>query len=106
MTFLGHLERQQDRFPPQARRDCRARIIGHFCQTSFVAEQDGHVVGFVVGFVSQSYPDEGYIHFVGVHPGLRKGGLGHLLYERVFEAMIRVGYRNFAWGSNRRSQQR
>ena len=65
----------------------------HFCQTSFVAEQDGHIVGFVFGFVSQSYPDEGYIHFVGVHPGLRKGGLGHLLYKRVFEAMIRVGCR-------------
>ena len=65
----------------------------HFCPTSFVAEQDGHIVGFVVGFVSQSYPNEGYIHFVGVHPDFRKGGLGHLLYERVFEAMMRIGCR-------------
>lgn len=65
----------------------------HFCPTSFVAEQDGLLVGFVVGLVSQSYPDEGYIHFVGVHPNVRKGGLGHQLYERVFEAMTRAGCR-------------
>ena len=65
----------------------------HFCPTSFVAEQDGLIIGFVVGLVSQSYPDEGYIHFVGVHPNFREGGLGHLLYERVFEVMIRNGCR-------------
>jgi ribosomal protein S18 acetylase RimI-like enzyme len=63
----------------------------HFCPTSFVAEQDGLIVGFVVGFVSHSYPDEGYIHFVGVHPDFRKAGLGHQLYECVFEAMRRIG---------------
>jgi ribosomal protein S18 acetylase RimI-like enzyme len=65
----------------------------HFCATSFVAEQDGLIIGFVVGLVSQSYPDEGYIHFVGVHPNFREGGLGHQLYERVFEAMIGKGCR-------------
>ena len=63
----------------------------HFCPTSFVAEQDGLIVGFVVDFVSQSYPDEGYIHFVGVHPDFRKTVLGHQLYECVFEAMRRCG---------------
>jgi len=65
----------------------------HFCPTSFVAEQDGLIIGFIVGFVSQSYPDEGYIHFVGVEPNFRGAGLGHQLYERVFEAMIRNGCR-------------
>ena len=65
----------------------------HFYPTSFVAEQNGLIIGFVVGLVSQSYPDEGYIHFVGVHPNFREGGLGHKLYERVFEAMIRNGCR-------------
>lgn len=28
----------------------------HFCPTSFVAEQNGFFIGFVVGLVSQSYP--------------------------------------------------
>ena len=65
----------------------------HFCPTSFVAEQDGLIIGFVVALVSQSYPDEGYIHFVGVHPNFREGGLGHQLYKRVFEALIRNGCR-------------
>jgi ribosomal protein S18 acetylase RimI-like enzyme len=63
----------------------------HFFPTSFVAERDGLIVGFVVGLVSQSFAEEGYIHFVGVHPTFRKAGLGHLLYERVFEAMVRNG---------------
>jgi ribosomal protein S18 acetylase RimI-like enzyme len=65
----------------------------HFGPTSFVAEKDGLIIGFVIGFVSQSYPGEGYIHFVGVHPDFRCTGLGHQLYERVFEAMIRNGCR-------------
>lgn len=30
----------------------------HFCPTSFVAEQDDLIIGFVVGLVSQSHPDE------------------------------------------------
>ena len=63
----------------------------HFRPTSFVAVRDGVIIGFVIGLVSQSCPDQGYIHFVGIHPNFRQGGLGHQLYERVFEAMIRNG---------------
>jgi ribosomal protein S18 acetylase RimI-like enzyme len=63
----------------------------HFCPTSFVAEQDGLIIGFVVGLISQSYPDQGYIHFVGVHPKFREAGLGQRLYQRVFEAMLGKG---------------
>lgn len=58
----------------------------HFRSTSFVAEQDGEIVGFVIGFVSQTFPTEAYIHFVGVHPGFRKGGLARTLYEKFFAA--------------------
>jgi GNAT superfamily N-acetyltransferase len=64
-----------------------------FRPTSFVAEHDGLIVGFVIGFISQTHRDEGYIHFVGVHPNFRKRGLGHLLYEQVFEALMREGCR-------------
>jgi ribosomal protein S18 acetylase RimI-like enzyme len=63
----------------------------HFRQTSFVAEHDGNVVGFLVGFVSQTFSAEAYIHFVGVHPEFRKRGLGCALYERFFEAAKTVG---------------
>jgi predicted GNAT superfamily acetyltransferase len=56
----------------------------HFTDTSFAAERDGELVGFLVGFTSQSRPGEAYIHFVGLRPGERGGGLGRQLYERFF----------------------
>jgi hypothetical protein len=37
----------------------------HFTGTSFAAEAEGELAGFLVGFVSQSRPGEAYIHFVG-----------------------------------------
>lgn len=58
----------------------------HFTETSFAAERDGEVVGFLVGFLSQSRLGEAYIHFVGVHPAERGRGLGRQLYQRFFAA--------------------
>ena len=58
----------------------------HFEGTSFVAEaDDGELLGFVCGFLSQTADDEAYIHFVGVDPEERGEGLGRALYERFFE---------------------
>ena len=65
----------------------------HFRNTSFVAEHNGEVVGFVIGFVSQTFPTEAYIHFVGVHPEFRKAGLAHVLYEKFFAAVEMLGCR-------------
>jgi predicted GNAT superfamily acetyltransferase len=59
----------------------------HFANTCFAAERDGVLVGFLVGFVSQSRPSEAYIHFVGVHPRERGRGLGRRLYEHFFAAV-------------------
>ena len=56
----------------------------HFGDTSFVAEEDGELAGFLVGFLSQSRPDEAYVHFVGVAPSTRGSGLGRELYARFF----------------------
>ena len=63
----------------------------HFRATSFVAEKDGNIVGFLVGFVSQTYPNEAYIHFSGVHPAFRKQGIGHELYEHFFKTVKKLG---------------
>jgi len=58
----------------------------HFEGTSFVAEgEDGELLGFVCGFLSQTADDEAYIHFVGVTPDQRGEGLGRALYERFFD---------------------
>lgn len=63
----------------------------HFRETSFVAQRDGEMVGFLNGFFSQTYPDTAYIHFVGVHPAVRKLGVGRRLYEHFFDASLRYG---------------
>ena len=57
----------------------------HFEGTSFVAEDgEGRLVAFLIGFVSQTDPEEAYVHFVGVAPEQRGSGIGRALYERFF----------------------
>jgi ribosomal protein S18 acetylase RimI-like enzyme len=65
----------------------------HFSDTAFVAEDGAELAGFLAGFLSQSKPDEAYIHFAGVSPGHRGRGVGRLLYERFFDA-ARAGSRS------------
>ena len=59
----------------------------HFRDTTFVAEDDGMLAGFLCGFRSQTYAEEAYVHFVGVDPTFRGSGVGRLLYERFFDAI-------------------
>lgn len=69
-------------------RDLRASVpklfFNHFRNTSFTAEQDGKLIGFLIGFMSQSESHEAYIHFAGVHPKFRIRGLGRSLFEHFF----------------------
>jgi len=58
----------------------------HFKPTSFVADDDGRLRGFVVGFISQTAPTQSYIHFVGVDPRWRGRDVGRGLYARFFDA--------------------
>jgi len=64
-------------------------FFAHFQDTSFVVEEDGQIIAFLIGFVSQSRPGQAYIHFVGIHPDQRKRGLGRQLYE-LFFATVRA----------------
>ncbi|WP_273130803.1 GNAT family N-acetyltransferase [Bacillus weihaiensis] len=57
----------------------------HFQETSFIAEENGEIVGFLIGFFSQSHRQEAYIHFVGVNPLVRKKNIGRTLYHCFFE---------------------
>ncbi|GGH77153.1 ribosomal protein S18 acetylase RimI-like enzyme [Pullulanibacillus pueri] len=59
-------------------------FFDHFNATSFVAEDNGEIIGFLIGFLSQTHSHEAYIHFVGVHPNYRKQGLGKQLYSTFF----------------------
>jgi ribosomal protein S18 acetylase RimI-like enzyme len=57
----------------------------HFNNSSFVIEENGKIAGFLVGFKSQSLPNTGYIHFVGVDPEHRLKGVASQLYKLFFE---------------------
>ncbi len=63
----------------------------HFRETSFVAEREGKIVGFVIGFLSQTFPDQAYIHFAGVHPDHRRKGLAATLYRHFMETAQKHG---------------
>jgi ribosomal protein S18 acetylase RimI-like enzyme len=64
----------------------------HFGDTSFAVEnEEGRVAAFLVGFRSQSHPDEAYIHFVGVDPAYRGHGIGAALYRGFFERVLAQG---------------
>lgn len=63
----------------------------HFNDTSFIVEENGEIIAFLIGFISQSNLDEAYIHFVGVHPDYRKKGIGRKLYLAFFEKVEMKG---------------
>jgi RimJ/RimL family protein N-acetyltransferase len=64
-----------------------------FSDTSFVIDRHGRLVAFLIGFLSQSAPDEAYVHAVAVAPDSRRQGLARLLYRRFAEAALTHGRR-------------
>ena len=60
-------------------------FLQHFGSTSWVVEDDGELVGFLIGFQSADHADQAYIHFVGVDPQRRGQGIGRHLYELFFD---------------------
>jgi len=65
----------------------------HFRDTSFVIKQGEELVAFLLGFLSQTYPDEAYVHAVAVAPAFRDQGVGRLLYRHFIDVVIRRGTR-------------
>ncbi|MGG3572594.1 GNAT family N-acetyltransferase [Bacillus gobiensis] len=66
-------------------------FFDHFQNTSFIAEKEGEIIGFLIGFLSQSSPADAYIHFVGVHPDYRKQQIGKQLYVEFFREVKENG---------------
>lgn len=52
-----------------------------FGEHARVAEHDGEIVGFLLGFITGGKEPVGYIHLVGIHPDHRRRGVGKVLYE-------------------------
>jgi GNAT superfamily N-acetyltransferase len=65
--------------------------IQHFKDTCLLAEENGKMIGFVIGFLSQSNPDEAYIRIVMVDPAFHGKGVGQALYEKFFERVAVSG---------------
>ena len=66
-------------------------FLEHFGDTCLVVEDEGKLVAFLVGMLSQRYAEEAYVHFLGVHPGYRRLGLGRELYERFAVLVLQRG---------------
>jgi ribosomal protein S18 acetylase RimI-like enzyme len=84
--YDGLIDRIDDWWGGRPMRSMLPRVFfEHFRDTSFVALDQGSIVGFLVGLLAQSEPREAYIHFVGIEPGHRRAGLARQLYERFFD---------------------
>ncbi len=51
-------------------------------EQALIAELDGEVVGFLLGFLAPTDPPTAYVHLVGIHPEHRRRGVGKELYEQ------------------------
>lgn len=67
------------------------QLFEHLGDTCTIVEQDGALIGFLVGFVSQRMPETGYVHYAGVLPEKRGLGIGRELYRRFAEAATARG---------------
>lgn len=61
----------------------------HFNETSFIIKHEESVLGFLIGFISQTNKQQAYIHFIGVNPEFRKKGIGRMLYEHFFQVVTK-----------------
>jgi GNAT superfamily N-acetyltransferase len=60
---------------------------------ALVAEEDGEMIGFLLGFISPQPEKVGFVHLVGIHPDHRRKGVGRALYATFTEQCIAAGCR-------------
>lgn len=54
-------------------------------ENALIAEDDGRLIGFLLGFIVFKQPKTGYVHLVGIHPDYRRQGVGRVLYQQFTE---------------------
>lgn len=57
---------------------------------AWIAEDDGRVVGFLLGLVATS-SRTGYVHLVGIDPNHRRRGVGKRLYQHFYDWCKQAG---------------
>lgn len=58
---------------------------------ALIADDEGEVIGFLLGFVASTTPRTAYVHLVGIHPEHRRRGVGKRLYEVFTERAAQAG---------------
>jgi GNAT superfamily N-acetyltransferase len=53
---------------------------------ALVVEDQGEMIGFLLGFITHEPVRTGYIHLVGIHPDYRRRGVGRMLYAAFIDA--------------------
>lgn len=48
---------------------------------ALIAEEEGELIGFLLGFLAPTDPPTAYVHLVGINPEHRRRGVGKELYE-------------------------
>ncbi len=66
-----------DRDPPDL---LHPIFVRQFSDTGFVAEEGGRIIGFLLGLISQTDPQEGLVHLVTCDPSCRQQGVASALY--------------------------
>lgn len=61
---------------------------------ALVVENDGELIGFLLGFIAHEPQKTGYVHLVGIHPEHRRKGVGRLLYATFTQRAVAAGAAN------------
>lgn len=62
-------------------------LTRHFANTCFVAEKEGKIVGYILGWISQVDNTVAYIHNICINPDFRRKKIGIDLYDRFIEVV-------------------
>ncbi|NJD77308.1 MAG: GNAT family N-acetyltransferase [Candidatus Methanoperedens sp.] len=65
------------------------RYFGDYC---FIGEENGQILGFVMGIVPQSFPGTCFLWQIGVNPPHQGKGIGKKLLREVEEKLEKKGF--------------
>src|SRR3954467_14221274 len=60
-------------------------------EKALIVEEEGPLIGFLLGFIDHEPVRTGYVHLVGIHPDFRRRGVGRLLYRDFVDGCRAAG---------------
>ena len=66
-------------------------MLRYFGNSCFIADYNGGIVGFVLGFVSQIHDKTYFLWQVGIDKSVRREGIGKMLLETAEKEMRKLG---------------